>query len=401
MISVRTPWSFVLGMALLACMAPRVHSQPAPSMVVAGERPQVSDITMQAAREVALLLAIDDFRNDLKTSFSFARLARGATLTRVPISTLIESSMRGVHSLGLPDTVLLDLDRAAIEAKGLSGLVDGAFQLRLHLPSGASVPPEDMSSLWVAVASRGARGGPLTVTAYDAQGGVHTLDPDIPPAFPVLVLEVDGARLMQAGVQLINRELERAGIRRSVERSGAALLTSSRELTVLSKIHLKDDHEPWVSGDAEVLAIVSGIQPGKDKPNIVTVDMPWLDHDKTDYAPFQDMIHWDDFAFGAANVQLFEQDDNTNYRDLAKALLDAAEKALPLGASEYSFIPKIGQAILAALPDSWLTNDNEYIDSYYLIERGRHYSDLDGASRNATATFCAYVIGGANAGCQR
>lgn len=401
MTKVRTLWSSILGMSLLAGMAPKILAQSEPMVLAASTRPHVSDLMQQGAQQVAWLLATDDFRRQLKNAFGPTTFARGDVSMRVPISRLAGSSMRGARSLGVPDTVLLDLDRAAIDAKGLSGLVDGALQLRIYLPSGVSALPDDTSSLWVAVASRGRHGGPLTVTAYDAHGGIHALDPGIPPAFPVLVLETDGVKLMQAGVQLINSELERAGFRHSAERDGTSLDASSPELTVLSKIQLKEDQEPWISGDAEVLAIVSGIQSGKDKPNIVTVDMPWLDSDKTVYTPFQDMIYWDDFAFGAANVQLFEQDDNTNYRDLIKALLDAAEKALLAGAPEYSLIPKIGQSILAALPDHWLTNDNDYIDSYYLIERGRNYSDLKGAAGNATATFCSYVIGANQAGCHR
>lgn len=389
----------MLALALLGSMAPVIHAQSSPVALQAVQPVGISQIKQQGAKDLAALLTDREFREALNGAFTATPTFIGTRQAQVSLRALAASTVSTLRTLVGTDAMLRDLDRAAIAAKGLEGKVDSALQLRLYMPSGSAVAPEDVSQLWIAVATRARPGGPLTVTAYDAHGGAHALDPNAPPSHPMLILETNGEELMRAGMQLVNSELDRAGFQQNS--SITIEPKSSPSLTVLTNIRLKDDQEPWISGDAEVFAVVSGIQSGASKPQIATVHMPWLDNDQVDYTPFQDMVYWKDYAFGAVNIQLFEQDDETNYRDLAKALLDAAEKALQLGAPEYSFIPKIGQAILAALPDSWLTNDNDYIDSYYLIEQGKNYSGLDGAARNAKASFCSYVIGAENSACQR
>nr|WP_254843627.1 DUF3103 family protein [Pseudoalteromonas sp. SK20] len=44
------------------------------------------------------------------------------------------------------------------------------------------------------------------------------------------------------------------------------------------------------------------------------MDLPYLDHDKTDYSPNQVLIHWQRYRWQAVDLLLMEQDDNTNYK---------------------------------------------------------------------------------------
>ena len=79
----------------------------------------------------------------------------------------------------------------------------------------------------------------------------------------------------------------------------------------LYRIRLNNDQEPWISGAAEMLAVVSGVQPDQAKATLTIVDLPYLDYDGTDYTPNQILIFWSQYRYGAATVQLFEHDDNT------------------------------------------------------------------------------------------
>ncbi|EDK26668.1 hypothetical protein VSWAT3_22150 [Vibrionales bacterium SWAT-3] len=54
---------------------------------------------------------------------------------------------------------------------------------------------------------------------------------------------------------------------------------------MLHKIRLNDDEEPWLLGDAEIYAIIAGISPEEDKPEVRIVDMPYLDTEDKQYYP--------------------------------------------------------------------------------------------------------------------
>ena len=160
---------------------------------------------------------------------------------------------------------------------------------------------------------------------------------------------------------------------------------------MLKSIHLQDDEEPWISGKAEVYSIVTGVSPSRDEPVLDIVDMPYLDYDGTTYNPNQIIIYWDRYRWQAADILMMEQDDNTNYKELASRLLDVATeilKAIPDPEVQgYAIIPQLTNKILAAMPDSWFTNDDDYVDVYYTLFEGQRYSNHKGASSNATITL--------------
>ncbi|UUZ46636.1 DUF3103 domain-containing protein [Massilia sp. B-10] len=131
--------------------------------------------------------------------------------------------------------------------------------------------------------------------------------------------------------------------------SAPAALTAGIETSKLDRIRLNNDQEPWISGAAEIFAVVSGVQPEQAKATLTVVDMPYLDHDGTDYTPNQIMIFWPEYRFAAANVQLFEHDDNTNYKDLAVALSQGVTAILGAFAPTYAVIGQVATAILQAM----------------------------------------------------
>jgi len=119
--------------------------------------------------------------------------------------------------------------------------------------------------------------------------------------------------------------------------------------------------------------------------------MPYLDYDKQDYFPNQVMIQWSRYRWGAADLILMEQDDGTDYKELAKLLVKVAEEVLKLipdpEVQAYAIIPQITGKIIDAIPDGLLVNDDDYVDVFYTLMQDTSYVDHPGASGNAVATF--------------
>jgi Protein of unknown function (DUF3103) len=57
-------------------------------------------------------------------------------------------------------------------------------------------------------------------------------------------------------------------------------------------------------------------------------------------------------------------------------------------------IGAVAKAILQAMPNSWFANNDDYIDSFYVLEKNRSYIDYVGAANNATITLVPYRLGG-------
>ncbi|PWF65633.1 hypothetical protein CBX98_25510, partial [Vibrio sp. T9] len=107
-------------------------------------------------------------------------------------------------------------------------------------------------------------------------------------AVPMLLIESDSSAAMRAGIAVMNETLRDRGVQS--DRTSPASVTAlsntavpsgakAEQLTILKRIYLTKDHEPNIQGDADIFAIVSGVGPD-GKAQIITKDMPWLDHDK-------------------------------------------------------------------------------------------------------------------------
>lgn len=138
------------------------------------------------------------------------------------------------------------------------------------------------------------------------------------------------------------------------------------------------------------------MNPSRDEPVLDIIDMPYLDYSETDYSPNQVMIYWQRYRWSAADMLLMEKDDGTNYKDLARTLLEvatAALKAIPdPEVQAYAIIPQLTGKNLEAIPDSWATNDDDFVDVFYTLRQGTMYSDYSAAGNNVTATFAPLTI---------
>jgi hypothetical protein len=206
--------------------------------------------------------------------------------------------------------------------------------------------------------------------------------------------------VLKAGLQLM-REVFAAhsGLSKDISADAPTMVTTAGnvlEISVMQKVSLNDDQEPWISGNAEVYAVVNGVSAERVEPILDIVDMPYLDEDGKTYYPNQIMVYWDRYRWAVADMIIMEHDDNTNYKDLALALLDAAGailRAIPDPTVQgYSVIPPITSGIIKAMPDGWFSNDDDYVDVFYTILKDTTYTNRYGASGNAKMTLAPLNI---------
>ncbi|WP_394247089.1 DUF3103 domain-containing protein [Vibrio profundi] len=315
----------------------------------------------------------------------------------VPISKLTAEQPTAAFSQRL-----ITADSQIRQWKGISDYTDELLELRLASSDMLEDWQEGQSPLF-AFEPTGDDENWQYIEAYDVYGQVHQLDVYQMPDVPVIVVDNNSELELQAGMKAMQAEMRSLGQQTTIQRYNDSSEMSARSMskstvevapistTVLKKIRLADDQEPWISGKAEVYAIVNGVNPSRDEPTLDLVEMPYLDYDNQDYYPNQVVIHWSRYRWGAADMILMEQDDGTDYKQLAKLLVQVAEevlKAIPdPEVQAYAIIPQITGKIIDAIPDGALTNDDDFVDVYYTLMQDTSYVDHPAASGNAVSTL--------------
>ena len=266
------------------------------------------------------------------------------------------------------------------DVKGLPEEGVDLLQLRLLLPEGTRLADVRPDQLRLAATPIGDQRRSPMLKAHATDGNVIQIDANARPAFPLLLVEVDTRASLSEGMEMINAGLQAQGMQtlpRAPE-PGETL-----DISRLDHIRLAVDQESDVKGAAEIFVVVSGLQLDEKKPEMRTFEMPWLDHDKTDYYPAQDWIHWGSYRYDAANVQLFEEDGGTDYKAMLSSLITTVGSAIAPFEPTVGVVSVIADAVLKALPDSPFVDDHDYLDSFYLLRRGETYRARYGAAANA------------------
>lgn len=259
---------------------------------------------------------------------------------------------------------------------------------------------DDFSNVLFSFAPEGDEETWNRIEAYTIDKEVVYLDSKIAPSQTVIIIETDGFETLKKEVAYMNKYLQEGGVQNerflnsSFDLNAISARNTGLETTKLDKIRLNDDEEPWVSGAAEVYAITSGIKDDKNNPEIKVIPMYYLDHDDTDYYPNQILLFWDDYQYQAANIQLFEKDDNTNYKDLVSAIVNGVFQIIGTVSTQpwVSVLGQVAGAIIQAMPDSWYTNNDDYVDSFYTIEKNKNYNNYYGARRNAKINLSPFYV---------
>ncbi|GGX52874.1 DUF3103 family protein [Saccharospirillum salsuginis] len=293
---------------------------------------------------------------------------------------------------GLDIQAMKSLDRAVRQSKGMVAEADHLIEVRMAddrmirewqqgaEPLFAYVPEGDEESWY-------------HIEAFDADGRPHSLSPDVMPDRPVFVVGINAEKDLRIGLEIMQQTFEQEGVSGSPRPTLNSTADSDLETTVLKRVSVQDDNEPWIKGAAEVYSIVSGVDYEQDDARINVVDMPYLDYDGTDYYPNQVMVYWDRYRFQAVDMVFMEHDDSTNYKDLSLALVAAAQKALELyGRPDLAAIGVITTAILQAIPDDWMTDDDDYMDVIYTLMKYQTLNGQYGVSGNVRVDMEPLVI---------
>ncbi len=259
---------------------------------------------------------------------------------------------------------------------------------------------EDFSNLLVAFAPKGDEDSWTKITAYTLDKQEVYLEVHSLPQVPVLVIETSGFETLKLEADYMNQELQSSGLQNNrflssdMDLQPTSKTNSGLETTKLDRIRLNDDEEPWISGAAEIYAITSGIKNVGNEPEIKIIPMYYLDEDGRDYYPNQIMLFWDDYRYQAANIQLFEKDSNNNYKSLVSAIINGVFQIIGVVSQQpwVNVLGSVASAILQATPDNWYTNDDDYVDSFYTIEKNRNYTNYMGARGNARVHLSPFFI---------
>ncbi|ASU24322.1 hypothetical protein CCZ37_17915 [Vibrio qinghaiensis] len=352
-----------------------------------------ADVIAQQKRALALQLSESyaKLETTLKTEINAQNLS-------ISVSTLFEEQPDSDFS-----QQMVVADAQIRSMKGIEDFTEQLLQLRIADASMIKEWQEGQSPLF-AFEPKGNDASWQYIEAFDVYGQVHQLDVYQMPDVPVFVVDSNSEVELRAGLQAMRAQMNALGqstTLSTVESGGVAthqaMTRSSDEsaeaisTTVLKKIRLADDKEPWISGKAEIYAIVTGVNPSRNEPTIDLVEMPYLDYDKQDYFPNQVMIQWPRYRWGAADLILMEQDSGTDYKELAKLLVKAAAEVLKLipdpEMQAYAVIPQITGKIIDIIPNSLLVNDDDFVDVFYTLMQDTSYVDHPGASGNAVVTF--------------
>jgi hypothetical protein len=332
------------------------------SVASAAQSPEsVATITDRMAQQLAGPLATD---------------ADKAGLFSAATDTVALSESGTTPRLG---NALRKANNAVLAAKGLPATSAPMLRLRLANPQTRPALAHGATPL---ITTEPSDDTTTPVTAYDRTGGTVRLDPVRVPTRPVFVVEVDTSSALAMGLDVIQSTLTARGLNRAVPRATAG---TGYWATKVTAVRLNDDEEPWIKGAAEIFGISTGF--GLDgQVKVDTVQMPYLDYDGTTYYPNQLIAGFNAYKYNLADFVMMEDDGDTNYRDLALALASALLTIVDAG----SYIPLV-DAILNAMPDSWWTDDPDYVDSWYTLSTHTN-GHFTGARANGWMDLTPYWV---------
>lgn len=331
-----------------------------------GAAVRVSAITDDLARQLARSLADPTVAD---------RVVSAAVAGPVDLATLdLGQSFRRASQ---------DANRGVLVAKGLPATSGSLLRVRLaHLGADGVLDPGEVPL----VAATPTDDDLTEVTAYDTSGAPVGLSATRAPQQAVLAVEVDTTKALPIGLQVLRETLDAHGVG-SAQAMSTGMVTAAGGYWAnkVTAVRLNDDKEPWIKDDAEIFNVVGGF--GLDgKVKIDTVTMPYLDHDNTTYYPNQLIVHYSAYKYNLADVVMYEDDGDTNYLNLAKAIAAALLFIVDGGA----YTPVV-HAIMDAMPSSWWTDDPDYVDSWYTLATttsGRRY----GAAGNGWMDITPYWV---------
>ncbi|WP_165949180.1 DUF3103 family protein [Kribbella turkmenica] len=282
-------------------------------------------------------------------------------------------------------TLASNLDGANNEALALKGLpssVGSLLVMRLADPAMATALKAGTLPLVAVPADDDS--GTSSVVSYDTTGREVKLPRYTRPTQPVIMIDVDVAKAMAAGADLMNKTLVEGG-------HGTAAATDigtadAIPTTKITEIRLNNDHDPWFKGNSEIYTIVGGV--GKDnKAKATIVKMPYLNDEKHTYKPNQILIWWNNYKYNAVDAVMMEDDGDTNYLALAQEI----NKGLAGVTDKWTEYAPLVDNIMKAIPNKWWTDDPDHVEQWYTLQKNTT-GQQNGASGNGWMKVVPFLV---------
>jgi hypothetical protein len=309
--------------------------------------PSVQDIEKSVALATAKSLADPAWRNEVVQS----------VVTGHQVDLEAKSAQHGQSTLA---SSLDSANNQALALKGLPSSVGSLLVMRLADPAMATALKAGTLPLVAVPADDD--GGTSSVVSYDTTGREVKLPRYTLPTQPVIMIDIDVAKSMEAGADLVNQALVAGGHGTA---SGTGIGTADAvPTTKITEVRLNNDHEPWFKGNAEIYTIVGGV--GKDsKAKATIVKMPYLNDEKHTYKPNQILIWWNNYKFNAVDAVMMEDDGDTNYLALAQAI----NTGLAGVTDKWTEYAPIVDNIMKAIPTKWWTDDPDHVEQWYTLQK--------------------------------
>ncbi len=234
------------------------------------------------------------------------------------------------------------------------------------------------------------------IKAYTLNKRVVYLDAKEEPKVPVVVVETNGHESFLLQVGYMNKMLNKSGLQKNKASLAPSAKTKAKGLdtSILKKVYLKNDEEPWIKGGAEIYAITTGIRNSNNEPEIEIIPMEYLNDDNIMYMPNQVLLYWDKYQYQAANILFYEKDSNYNYKQLTSIIVAGVFDIVGTLTAEPWVVAlgKVTSAIVEVMPDDWYTDTDDYVDALYTIEKTKKYYNYKGAASNIGVDIEPYFI---------
>ncbi|MGW9172004.1 DUF3103 family protein [Streptomyces decoyicus] len=346
-------------------------AQPEAPTALSGAQPTRADAVQNAkqaaARSLREAYATGQVKDVMAGTFTSAN---EVSLDRLPIRPAASGFRASVESS----------NSAVLTAKGLPASTGNVLQVRLANPQARAALAKGVRPL---IAAEPSDRQATSLTAYRPDGTEVKLGAAAPADVPVLIVGIDGDRIVAAGTKVMSDGFKAAWPQAGTPSSGTGTASGTattsgsgaagkagapggKNVTRINNIQLhKSNEEPFWKGGAEAFAVVSGWDKNDKAFAEPALQLPYLDWTDVDYHPNQNLIDWGHFGYDSADLVFLEEDDGTNYKDLTKAIVDALLTVTGYGTTG---IP-LANTIMDAIPDKWWTDDTDELDQVYSVSQ--------------------------------
>ncbi len=211
------------------------------------------------------------------------------------------------------------------------------------------------------------------ITAYDLKGNKRTLNIEKELDGPIIILDDYGNSSLDLMIANFNKS--------NAQKLGNNARKQFPAELILKKIRLKDDHEPFHRGAAEIYGVLIGFDRGlfdiKNDPTFTLVNMDYLDYDHTNYYRNDVLMKW--WGADTDHVGLVIMEYDGNY----PAFFDHNLKNLFQQGQFSSMTEKQALKIITKAVANKLNNYDDYVDQFYYFPKFESELNYKGLEQEA------------------